>query len=77
LPGETILNGAGERIFGLRLRTPSAGKCPWQKWWRDGNGSDANDLRRFCYQHLARYKVPKDFEFVDELPKTTSGKLKR
>ncbi len=38
---------------------------------------DANDLRRYCYQHLARYKVPKDFEFVDELPKTASGKLKR
>ncbi len=38
---------------------------------------DANDLRRYCYQHLARYKVPKDFEFVDQLPRTASGKLKR
>ena len=38
---------------------------------------DANDLRRYCYQHLACYKVPKDFEFVDQLPKTASGKLKR
>jgi acyl-CoA synthetase (AMP-forming)/AMP-acid ligase II len=38
---------------------------------------DLNDLRRFCYQHLAQYKVPKDFEFVEQLPKTASGKLKR
>jgi long-chain acyl-CoA synthetase len=38
---------------------------------------DANDLRRFCYQRLAQYKVPKDFEFVDNLPKTASGKIKR
>lgn len=38
---------------------------------------DRNDLRRFCYQHLAKYKVPKDFEFVDQLPKTASGKIKR
>jgi acyl-CoA synthetase (AMP-forming)/AMP-acid ligase II len=38
---------------------------------------DAYDLRRYCYQHLARYKVPKDFEFVGQLPKTASGKLKR
>jgi acyl-CoA synthetase (AMP-forming)/AMP-acid ligase II len=38
---------------------------------------DANDLRRFCYQRLAQYKVPKDFEFVDSLPKTASGKIKR
>jgi long-chain acyl-CoA synthetase len=45
---------------------------------KDGQGvPDANDLRRYCYQHLARYKVPKDFEFVDQLPKTASGKLKR
>ncbi|MFH0917538.1 MAG: AMP-binding protein [Candidatus Omnitrophota bacterium] len=34
------------------------------------------DLRKFCYQHLAAYKVPKEFEFVVDLPKTVSGKLK-
>ena len=28
---------------------------------------DVNDLRKFCYQQLAQYKVPKDFEFVDQL----------
>ncbi|MCX5694864.1 MAG: class I adenylate-forming enzyme family protein [Candidatus Omnitrophica bacterium] len=33
-------------------------------------------LRKFCYQHLASYKVPKEFEFVSHLPKTVSGKLK-
>lgn len=36
-----------------------------------------NDLRRFCYQRLTTYKVPKQFVPVDALPKTTSGKLKR
>jgi long-chain acyl-CoA synthetase len=45
---------------------------------RDENDvMDVNVLRRFCYQRLARYKVPKDFEFVGELAKTASGKLKR
>ena len=43
----------------------------------DSGNLDANDLRRFCYQRLAQYKVPKDFEFVDSLPKTASGKIKR
>ena len=38
---------------------------------------DLNDLRKFCYQRLAQYKVPKDFECVDALPKTASGKIKR
>jgi long-chain acyl-CoA synthetase len=42
-----------------------------------GNKPDVNDLRKFCYQQLAQYKVPKDFEFVDQLPKTASGKIKR
>jgi long-chain acyl-CoA synthetase len=45
---------------------------------REGGAAvDVNDLRRFCYQRLAQYKVPKDFEFVDSIPKTTSGKIKR
>jgi len=39
--------------------------------------TDVNELRRFCYQRMAQYKVPKDFEFVESLPKTASGKLKR
>jgi len=34
-------------------------------------------IRRFCYLHLSSYKVPKEFEVVDSLPKTASGKLKR
>lgn len=33
-------------------------------------------LRRFCYKRLASYKVPKEFEFIDNLPKTASGKTK-
>ena len=38
---------------------------------------DAQDLRAFCYQHLAKYKVPKEFRCVEKLEKTLSGKLKR
>lgn len=37
---------------------------------------DPEVLRKFCYQHLTTYKVPKEFEFVSYLPKTVSGKLK-
>ncbi len=38
---------------------------------------DLNDLRRFCYERMSQYKVPKDFQVVDALPKTASGKVKR
>jgi long-chain acyl-CoA synthetase len=34
-------------------------------------------LRRHCYRHLAAYKVPKEFEFAPELPRTASRKLVR
>jgi long-chain acyl-CoA synthetase len=38
---------------------------------------DINELRRFCYQHLASYKVPKEFHCVLQLDKTASDKYKR
>src|SRR5215211_55540 len=44
---------------------------------RDGAVADADDLREHCARVLAGYKVPKRFEFVSELPRTASGKLKR
>jgi long-chain acyl-CoA synthetase len=45
----------------------------------DENDDDAvlDNLRRFCYQRLAQYKVPKEFQSVDDLPKTASGKIMR
>jgi O-succinylbenzoic acid--CoA ligase len=43
----------------------------------DGADADAEELRSHCAQALARYKVPKRFEFVAELPRTASGKLLR
>ncbi|MFJ7936344.1 o-succinylbenzoate--CoA ligase [Sporosarcina sp. NPDC096371] len=35
------------------------------------------ELRLFCEQRLARYKVPKEFRFVDKLPRNASNKLLR
>lgn len=42
-------------------------------------GSDVtpDELRAHCAERLARFKVPKDVRFVDELPMTASGKLLR
>ncbi|HPO13682.1 MAG TPA: class I adenylate-forming enzyme family protein [Candidatus Hydrogenedentes bacterium] len=34
-------------------------------------------LRSFCYRHLAKYKVPKEFHCVLTISKTLSGKVKR
>lgn len=44
---------------------------------KNSNDVSGNTLKRFCKQHLANYKVPKEIEFIEALPKTSSGKIKR
>jgi len=43
----------------------------------DGNAIAADELKAFCKQYLADFKVPRVFEFRTELPKTTVGKVLR
>ena len=33
------------------------------------------EIKKFCLDHLANYKVPKQFLFVESLPKTAAGKI--
>ncbi len=40
-----------------------------------GRSASADDLREFCRERLARYKVPKEFVFVDALPYSPYGKV--
>ena len=46
---------------------------------RDAEPSDglAQELQEHCKRQTAPYKFPRIVEFVDELPKTASGKIKR
>ncbi len=37
----------------------------------------AEELMAYCRERLAGYKVPREFEFRDELPRTASGKVLR
>ena len=38
---------------------------------------DAHTLVAFCKERMAAYKYPRQIEFIDELPKTASGKILR
>ncbi len=44
---------------------------------RDSPACTESELRVFCEQHLGRYKTPKLFRFVSELPRGPSGKVQR
>lgn len=44
---------------------------------RGGAEADREELRAFCSERLARYKVPTGFAFVDALPRTSIGKPNR
>ena len=43
----------------------------------EGEESSLDEIRAYCKEHLAAYKVPKEIEFRDELPKSTVGKILR
>ncbi|MCO8245670.1 AMP-binding protein [Haladaptatus sp. AB643] len=36
-----------------------------------------DDIKEYCLSNLAEYKHPRDVEFVDELPRTASGKVQK
>jgi long-chain acyl-CoA synthetase len=38
---------------------------------------DQAELQAFCKQRLAAYKYPRSIEFMNELPKTVTGKILR
>jgi long-chain acyl-CoA synthetase len=42
-----------------------------------GQTDCADELREYCRQKLAAYKVPKQIEFIDSLPKSLIGKVLR
>ncbi|MEP4147019.1 MAG: AMP-binding protein [Halioglobus sp.] len=44
---------------------------------KTGATPDADDIIAYCREHLAAYKVPRAVQFVDDLPKTSTGKVMR
>ena len=44
---------------------------------KEGVKGDKDSIIKFCREHLAAYKVPRAVQFVEDLPKTGSGKVMR
>ncbi|MFS4580160.1 class I adenylate-forming enzyme family protein [Phaeobacter sp. C3_T13_0] len=44
---------------------------------KDGATGDADAMIAFCKENLSAYKCPRAIQFVDDLPKTSTGKIMR
>lgn len=61
--------GVEDQEFGQRLGA--------QVVLESGSSATEDELKGFVRDRLARYKVPRQIEFVEELPRTATGKLQR
>jgi acyl-CoA synthetase (AMP-forming)/AMP-acid ligase II len=59
--------GVEDEEFGQRLK---AVVVP-----RSGASLSEDDVKSYVKKHLARYKVPREVEFLDELPRNATGKV--
>ena len=65
---DVAVTGVADERFGQRLKAFVV--------VRAGQGApSADDLKQHVRERLARYKVPRDVEFVDEIPRTPTGKV--
>ena len=50
--------------------------CAWIKL-RDGEDTNADEIKAFCKDQIAHFKVPRYVRFVDEFPMTVTGKIQK
>jgi len=84
--GENVYPVEIERFLSThpKIREIAVIGVPDEKWGevgkayvalKSGESMTAQDVIAFCEGQLARYKIPKKVEFLDELPKGDSGKI--
>jgi acyl-CoA synthetase (AMP-forming)/AMP-acid ligase II/uncharacterized membrane protein len=64
---EAAALGVEDKDFGQRLRAFVV--------LEDGKKASEDDLKGYVKQNLARYKVPREIVFLDELPRNATGKV--
>lgn len=43
----------------------------------EGKAAEADSLSQYCRERMADYKVPRKIQFVDDFPRTSTGKIQR
>jgi fatty-acyl-CoA synthase len=64
---EVAVFGVDDEKFGQRLKAVVV--------VREGASLTADEVKKHVKSNLAAYKVPRDVQFSDELPRTSTGKV--
>jgi fatty-acyl-CoA synthase len=64
------------QVFGVPDEKFGEEVCAWIKL-RQGETMDAEEVRAFCRDQIAYYKVPRHVRFVQEFPMTVTGKMQK
>lgn len=64
------------QVFGVPDAKYGEELCAWIKL-RRGHRLDEDELRAFCREQIAHYKIPRHVVFVDEFPMTVTGKVQK
>jgi acyl-CoA synthetase (AMP-forming)/AMP-acid ligase II len=64
---EAAVIGVDDDEFGQRLKAFVV--------LSDGKSVDEDDIKGYVKKNLARYKVPREIEFLDSLPRNATGKV--
>jgi fatty-acyl-CoA synthase len=84
--GENVYPAEVERVIALLAGVAECAVVSMNddKWGEVGrafvvlrpmSGIGTEDLHLHCQRHLAKYKVPKEFVFLEELPHNSTGKI--
>jgi fatty-acyl-CoA synthase len=64
------------QVFGVPDQRFGEELCAWIKV-RDGAALTEEDVKAFCKDQIAHYKVPRHIRFVNEFPMTVTGKMQK
>jgi fatty-acyl-CoA synthase len=64
------------QVFGVPDERYGEELCAWIRL-RPGEALTADEVREFCRDQIAHYKVPRHIRFVDDFPMTVTGKIQK
>jgi fatty-acyl-CoA synthase len=64
------------QVFGIRDEKYGEEVCAWIQL-KEGSASSEDEIKAFCRDKIAHYKIPRIIRFVDAFPMTVTGKIQK